>query len=163
MTCLEKPFMWTYLRPKDKSNLLVREVFNSSEKMVSRVSILSSENADKILESLHFDDNNLSGTLNIENRGSHVIYLNYHSKLTRGKSKEKLMTELQEKLFKMKEAVEKNMISNLQDQNSETPWYWDCSGLDITISLSLDNYIARLLEIMSLYNRVSPYKSKIFK
>ena len=163
MTCLEKPFMWVYLRPKDKSNLLVREVFNSSEKMVSRVSILNSENADKILESLHFDDNNLSGTLNVENRGSHDIRLNYHSKLTRGKIKEKLMTELQEKLFKMKEAVEKNIISNLQDQNSETPWCWDCSGLDITISLSLDNYIARLLEIMSLYNRVSPYKSKIFK
>ena len=78
MTYLEKPFMWAYLRPKEKSNLLVRAVFNSSEKIVSRVSILNSENADKILESLHFDDNNLSGTLNIENRGSHDIRLNYH-------------------------------------------------------------------------------------
>ena len=34
MTCLEKPFMEAYLRPSDKSDLLVSAVFNISEKLV---------------------------------------------------------------------------------------------------------------------------------
>ena len=34
MTCLEKPFMGAYLRPSDKSDLLVSAVFNISEKLV---------------------------------------------------------------------------------------------------------------------------------
>ena len=52
MSCLEPPFMETYLRPSDKSNLLVSEVFNINEKMISKVSIIDTKNADDFLESL---------------------------------------------------------------------------------------------------------------
>ena len=57
MSCLEPPFMEIYLRPSDKSNLLVSEVFNINEKMISKVSIINTKNADKFLESLHIDEN----------------------------------------------------------------------------------------------------------
>ena len=52
MSYLEPPFMETYLRPSDKSNLLVSEVFNINGKMISKVSIIDTKNADDFLESL---------------------------------------------------------------------------------------------------------------
>ena len=77
--------------------------------MVSRVSPLDTETADKFLESLYFDDNgNLSGTLNIKDKACHDICLNYHLKPTRTKSKEVIIA-LQEKLTKLKETVEQNI------------------------------------------------------
>lgn len=100
---------------------------------------------------MHFyDSRNLSGTLNIENKASHDIYLNYNSKHTRRKSKEEVITELQEKLLNFEETVEQNVIQNLQDQNAET-WYWDWSVLDLTTLLSLNECIARILEIICLF------------
>ena len=139
MSCLEPPFMETYLRPSDKINLLVSEVFNINEKMISKVSINGTTNADEFLESLHIGENgNLIGTLNIQNITSHDILLNHHSKSTLGKSNEEVVTELKEKLSKLKDDVQQNSISNLQDQNSKQSWYWNWSGLDLTTSLSLD-------------------------
>lgn len=68
MTRSETLFMEAYLRSSEERNLLVSEVFNITEKMVSLVSAVNNETADKFLESLNFDDNgNLSGTLNTEN------------------------------------------------------------------------------------------------
>ena len=85
MSCLEPPFMETYLRPSDKSNLLVSEVFDNNEKIISKVSIIDTKNADDFLESLHIDENgNLISTLNILNKTSHDILLNHHSKSTQG-------------------------------------------------------------------------------
>ena len=79
--------------------------------MVSRISVLKTETADKSLYSLHFyDSRNLSGTLNTGNKASHDIYLNYNSKHTRRKSKEEVITEPQEKLFNFEETVEQNVI-----------------------------------------------------
>ena len=51
----------------------------------------------------------------------------------------------------MKDDVQQNLISNLQDQNSEQSWYCNWSGLDQTISLSQDQRINRLLEAIRLY------------
>ena len=134
MSCLEPPFMETYLRPSNKSNLLVSEVFNINEKMISKVSIIDTKNTDEFLESLHIDENgNLIGTLNIQNKTSLDIFLNHHSKSTRGKSKEEVLTELKEKLSKLKDDVQQNLISNLQDQNSKQSWHWNWSGLELTI------------------------------
>ena len=96
-------------------------------------------------------DGNLIGILNIQNKTSHNILLNYHSKSTRGKSKEEVLTELKEKLSKLKDDVQQNLISNLQDQNSEQSWYLNWLGLDLTISLSLDQHMNRLLEVIHLY------------
>ena len=40
-----------------------------NEKMISKVSIIDTKNADEFLESLHIDENgNLIGTLNIQNK-----------------------------------------------------------------------------------------------
>ena len=75
--------METYLRPSDKSNLLASENFNINEKMISKVSIIDTKNADEFLKSLHIDKNgNLISTLNIQNTTSHDILLNHHSKYT---------------------------------------------------------------------------------
>ena len=41
----------------------------------------------------------------------------------------------------LKEPQQQIKIINLQDQNSEISWYWNCSGLGLTISL--DERIAR--------------------
>ena len=155
MSCLEPPFMETYLRPSDKSNL-VSEVFSINEKMISKVSIIDTKNAEEFLENLHIDENgNLIGTLNIQSKTSHDILLNHHSNSTRGKSKEEVLTELREKLSTLKDDVQQNLISNLQDQNSEQSWYWNWSGLDLTIFLLLDQHISRLLEVIRLYTTKS--------
>ena len=82
MSCLEPPFMETYFRPSDKSNL-VSEVFNINEKMISKVSIIDTKNAEEFLENLHIDENgNLIGTLNFQSKTSHDILLNHHSNST---------------------------------------------------------------------------------
>ena len=62
-----------------------------------------------------------------------------------------MLTLLKETLSKLKDNVQQNLISNLQDQNSEQSWYWSWSGLDLTISLSLDQCINRLLEVIQLF------------
>ena len=46
MSCLEPHFMETYLRLSDKSNLLVSEIFNINEKIISKVSIIDTKNSD---------------------------------------------------------------------------------------------------------------------
>lgn len=38
----------------------------------------------------------------------------------------------------------------MQDQNAET-WYWDRSVLDLTTLLSLNERIARILEVICLF------------
>ena len=120
--------------------------------MISKVSIIDTKNADEFLESLHIDENgNLIGTLNIQNKTSLDILLNRHSKSTRGKSKEEVLTELKEKLSKLNDDVQQDLISNLQDQNSEQSGYWNWSDLDLTIFLSLDQRINRLLEVTRVY------------
>ena len=91
------------------------------------------------------------GTLNIQNKTSLDILLNRHSKSTRGKSKEEVLTELKEKLSKLNDDVQQDLISNLQDQNSEQSGYWNWSDLDLTIFLSLDQRINRLLEVTRVY------------
>ena len=121
--------MEAYLRPSGKSNPIVSEIFNISEKVFSVVSVFNTETADKFQKVYIFMTVvNLIGTLNFENKASHDIQLNYHSKPIRGKSKE-VIIELQEKPPKLKETVEQSMISSLQHQHSETSWDWNWSGL----------------------------------
>ena len=88
--------------------------------------------------------------MNIQNKTSHEIRRNRYSKPTRGKRKEEVLTELKENLSKLKDDVQQNLISNLQDQNSDQSWHWNWSGLDLTISISLDQRINRLLEVIRL-------------
>ena len=62
-----------------------------------------------------------------------------------------MLTELKEKLSKWNDDVQQDLISNLQDENSEQSGYWNCSDLDLTIFLSLDQRINRLLEVTRVY------------
>ena len=57
--------------------------------------------------------------MNSQNKTSHDILLNHHSKSTQGKSKVEVLTEVKEKLSKLKDDVQQNLVLNLQDQNSE--------------------------------------------
>ena len=62
-----------------------------------------------------------------------------------------MLTELKEKLSKWNDDVQQDLISNLQDENSEQSGYWNWSDLDLTIFLSLDQRINRLLEVTRVY------------
>ena len=62
-----------------------------------------------------------------------------------------MLTELKEKLSQLNDDVQQDLISNLQDENSEQSGYWNCSDLDLTIFLSLDQRINRLLEVTRVY------------
>lgn len=58
----EKRIIRTHCDISNISNLLVTVIFNISEMKVPTVSVLNTDTADKLLESLHFDDNGrLSG------------------------------------------------------------------------------------------------------
>ena len=62
-----------------------------------------------------------------------------------------MLTELKEKLSQLNDDVQQDLISNLQDENSEQSGYWNWSDLDLTIFLSLDQRINRLLEVTRVY------------
>ena len=62
-----------------------------------------------------------------------------------------MLTELKEKLSQLNDDVQQDLISNLQDENSEQSGHWNWSDLDLTIFLSLDQRINRLLEVTRVY------------
>ena len=62
-----------------------------------------------------------------------------------------MLTELKEKLSQLNDDVQQDLISNLQDENSEQSGHWNWSDLDLTILLSLDQRINRLLEVTRVY------------
>ena len=62
-----------------------------------------------------------------------------------------MLTELKEKLSQLNDDFQQDLISNLQDENSEQSGHWNWSDLDLTIFLSLDQRINRLLEVTRVY------------
>ena len=45
-----------------------------------------------------------------------------------------MLTELKEKLSQLNDDVQQDLISNLQDENSEQSGHWNWSDLDLTFS-----------------------------
>ena len=75
--------MVSYLRPVDRSDLLVSQVYGIADKMGKRAEELPTASAIIFLESLRFDENgNLMGTLYIQGN-KHDILLCHHSKPAR--------------------------------------------------------------------------------
>ena len=151
MASLEPSFMASFLRPNDKTDALVTEVFDIAQRMVSKVETLETVDADKFIESLSFDENgNMMAELDVKGN-VHTIRLSHHSKPSRGQQRDVQLNQVKAKLQKLKETVFKSVVENILDQNSEESWYWNWSGLDLQLPLSLDQRVVRLREVIRLY------------
>ena len=127
------------------------EVYNIGQKMVIKVGELDTSDAYQFLETLEFDQNgNLVGQLKVK-ENTHTIRLSHHSKPSRGKQREDQLRNTKEKLTKLKTTIFHNIIENIIDQNSQESWYYNWSGFDLTLPLSLSDRIDRMREINRLY------------
>ena len=126
VSALQPTFSESYLRPNDRTNLLVSEVFAMGQKMVSEIhQVLDTPEADEFKNSLRFDDNgNMLGTLKLTGK-NHDIQLSHHSKPSRQLQREEQLHHVNTKLDEVKEKVIKNLVDNIEDQNSESTWYWN--------------------------------------
>ena len=97
--------MVSYMRPVDRTNLLVSEVFAIGERIVTKIEDLSTTDADEFLQSLRFDNNgNMLGTLKLK-ENSHGIQLSHHSKPSRESVRDEQLQTVKDTLIKLKADV----------------------------------------------------------
>ena len=148
ISCLEPTFMESFMRPIDRTSLLVTEVFAIGEKIVSKITDHDTTGADEFLDSLRFDNHgNMLGSLKIKGN-KHDIQLSHHSKPSRQHQRDEQLQQVKNKLLQLKTSV---IIFNIEDQNSESSWYWNWSALDFTLSLGLSARLNRLREVIRIY------------
>ena len=79
-----------YLKPADKGDLLVSTVYNMAKSFADEMLGFDTNNADKFVNSLTFDDNgNLQATTKISGSSNkHTITLNYPHKQVRNQTQD---------------------------------------------------------------------------
>ena len=150
---LDHIFNAHYLKPADKGDLLVSTVYNIAKSFADEMLGFDTNNADKFVNSLTFDENgNLQATAKISGRSNkHTITLNYPHKQVRNQTQEDRLSQLKEELAALKEAIVKNIVENVNDQCDESTYYYCWSGLDLNLKISIAVREQRLKDIIAIY------------
>ena len=145
-------FSKKFLRPSDKSNLLVSTVYNCAFSVADNIGDdFVKKSATEFLDSLQLDENgNLNSSMKTGDK-MHKLCFNRHSKPSCSQNREEIVQSIKHDLTDIKQRILKNIKENIEDQCDENAFYYCWSGLDLEMKLSLQICINRLRDIFGRF------------
>ena len=157
-----QPIMLNRLqRTVDKDGQLVSETYRLAQQTANDVRKLETPTANRFVESLHLDNNGTLLFTESINNSDHLLRLSDSHKPARGKSEDKRLASVKEKIAKINTDVLNNIYQNLTEQIGGESYNSAWSGTDLAEQeCSIEERVAKLDSLLNIFANKNVHEGK---